>query len=795
MQQPTSGLILSDRFTLDHELGRGGMGTVWLAEDRELGKRVALKILAEDVTAFPDTVNLLREECRKASQLAHPNIVRVFGFHEADNGSFVSMQYIDGSTLGHRVPMPFPDAVKCALALCDAIEHAHRAGIVHRDIKPANVLCDSSGNYYLTDFGVASTAAENARAIRIRGGGSMPSMSPQQLDGAPATVADDIYGLGALIYELLSGVPLFHPEPTPQRIRDERPQALTVDRSGREIPRELSSLVSAMLDKHPARRPAGMAAVRSVLEEIRDDYPAAPISSETVDYGETVIRPRRRSGSGGRAEDGRTDDGSAIAPRRISAEKRGLPPATVFAVLGVLIAIVIGVVVLLPKVIEQRGALISEPDLRQPSEPAGEQDQVADEVVTNPAVVAAQRARADEMLGELLAVEERLMSIGIERWGGDDWLEAGRLAEAGNVAYRERDYGAAVSNHRQALDRMRLLEARAPEAFARALTGGGEALRAHDQDAAIRLFEVALSIQPLQQEAQSGLQRALSLDRVLAFMDKGAEAERIEDWQAAESFYREAMALDADWTDAIEALARVRESMDRIGFETQMAAGFGAVQRQEYERARKAFRAALKIDPGNAAALEALRQVDADLELKKIVALRLAARSAEADERWADAVRSYNEILVVDSGIEAVKIDLQHAQERVRLANDLGAALADADRFYEDKVAQQATAVLTRARTVADPGPQLAGQIEQLETLLRMAATPVRVSFESDNLTDVVIYKVGRLGIFSARTIELKPGVYVAVGTRDGYRDVRSSFRVVADGAMPPIILACEEPI
>jgi tetratricopeptide (TPR) repeat protein len=464
-------------------------------------------------------------------------------------------------------------------------------------------------------------------------------------------------------------------------------------------------------------------------------------------------------------------------------------------VLGVLIAIVIGVVVLLPKVIEQRGALISEPDLRQPSEPAGEQDQVVDEVVTNPAVVAAQRARADEMLGELLAVEERLMSIGIERWGGDDWLEAGRLAEAGNVAYRERDYGAAVSNHRQALDRMRLLEARAPEAFARALKGGGEALRAHDQDAAIRLFEVALSIQPLQQEAQSGLQRALRLDRVLAFMDKGAEAERIEDWQAAESFYREVLALDADWTDAIEALARVRESMDRIGFETQMAAGFGAVQRQEYARARKAFRAALKIDPGNAAALEALRQVDADLELKKIVALRLAARSAEADERWADAVRSYNEILVVDSGIEAVKIDLQHAQERVRLANDLGAALADADRFYEDKIAQQATAVLTRARTVADPGPQLAGQIEQLETLLRMAATPVRVSFESDNLTDVVIYKVGRLGIFSARTIELKPGVYVAVGTRDGYRDVRSSFRVVADGAMPPIILACEEPI
>jgi len=438
---------------------------------------------------------------------------------------------------------------------------------------------------------------------------------------------------------------------------------------------------------------------------------------------------------------------------------------------------------------------MGEPNLRPSPEPAGQESPVEDEGMLNPAVIAAQRARADEMLGELLAAEERLLSIGIERWGGEDWREAGLLAEAGNVAYRKRDYDAAMLNHRQALDRMRLLEARAPEAFSRALREGNEALLAHDQEAAVRLFEVALSIQPLDQDAQHGLQRALRLDRVLEFMDKGTEAERTEDWQAAESFYSRALELDAEWPGAIEARARVREAVNRIGFETQMAAGFSAVQRQDYERARQAFRAALKIDPGNTAALEALRQVDADLELKQIVALRLAARRAEADERWADAIRAYNKILAVDSGIEAVKTDLKQAQGRVRLTNDLGAALDDADRFYEDKVAQQASAVLTRARSIADPGPQLAGQVEQLETLLRLAATPVRVSFDSDNLTDVVIYKVGRLGIFSARTIELKPGVYVAVGTRDGYRDVRRSFRVVADGSMPPIIVACEEPI
>jgi tetratricopeptide (TPR) repeat protein len=794
MQRPTPGQILSDRFTLDHELGRGGSGTVWLAEDRQLGQRVALKILAAEVTDSPAAAALLREECRKASQLTHPNIVRVYEFHEADIGSFVSMQYIEGSTLGRRMPMSFPDVVECALSLCDAIEHAHRSGIVHRDIKPANVLVDSIGNYYLTDFGIASGVSASAPAIRIRGGGSLPSMSPQQLNGDPAAVTDDIYGLGALIHELLSGVPLFYPEPTPQRIRNERPPSLSADQTGREIPRELSSLVFAMLDKDPARRPAGIGAVRSVLEDIRDDFPSVPIDSESGENDETVIRPRRRSGRDGRA-DGLTADGTVIPPRRMPGQKRGLPTFAVLSAFAVLIVIVIGVVFLLPKIVAQRGTLIAEPQSSPPSEPVGQENKIDDERAINPAVLAAQRARADEMLGELLAAEERLLSIGIERWGGEDWREAGLRAEAGHVAYRKRDYDSAMSNHRQALDRMRLLEARAPEVFSRALQEGNEALRTHDQEMAVRLFEIALSIRPLQPEAQLGLQRALGLDRVLEFMDKGAEAERSEDWSSAESLYRQALELDAEWPAAIEALARVREAMNRFGFETQMAAGFSAVQRQDYEQARRAFRSALKIAPDNAVALEALRQVDADLELKKIVALRLAARNAEADERWADAVRAYNEILAVDPGIEAVKVDLKHAQDRVLLANDLDSALDDTDRFYEDKVAQQATVVLMRARSVTGPGPQLAGQIEQLETLLRIAATPVQVDFESDNLTDVVIYKVGRLGIFSARTIELKPGVYVAVGTRDGYRDVRRSFRVVADGAMPPITLACEEPI
>ena len=770
------------------------MGVVWLAEDQQSGERVALKILTVESLASDDAIALLREECRKASQLNHPNIVRVYDIFATADECFLSMQYIDGHTLGHQTLKSFPAVVECALSLCDALEYAHRSGIIHRDIKPANILYDSTGHYYLTDFGIASAVSIDPQAIEIRGGGSLPSMSPQQLDGASASVADDIYALGALLYELLSGAPLFHPQPTPQRVREEQPPALTVDQLGNEIPHVLTTLVSAMLDKHPDRRPAGIAAVRSVLEESQADYPAPQNYRAPDNADESVIRPRHRPGSG---PTGVTQsNGDAAGPlRRIHAEKRG-PSPLVLVTLGVLAAITLAVVFLLPTIIEQRGALVSTPDIRPVPElrvEAGEPN--ADEVIIDPAILVAQRVRADEVLGEVLALQEQLRSIGIERWGGDDWLEAGSLVEAGDAAYRDRDYVAALSSHRQALDRMRLLESRAPEVFARALIDGDEALRARDQNAAIRQFEIALSIKPKQAVAKHGLQRALRLDRVLDFMNMAAEAERIEDWLMAESFYRQALDLDADWRPATEGLSRARAAIDRAGYETQMAVGYSAVQREDFAQARLAFQSALKIRPGDAAAIEALRQIEVDTELQEIVALRLAARAAETDERWPDAVRNYTGILAIDPRIEAISRDLQRARERVQLTADLNREIAAADQFYEDQVAQQAATVLVRAQRISAPGPKLAGQTEQLDKLLQNAAILVTVSFESDNMTDVVIYKVGRLGLFTARTVDLKPGMYVAVGTRDGYRDARRNFRVVADGAMPPIVLTCEEPI
>ena len=165
MQGLVAGLILSDRFELIRQLGVGGMGEIWLADDQQLKEQIAIKILSPTLRDSEGFVDLLRDECRKARGLVHPNIVRVFDFHADDGLFFISMQYVDGETLVSYRGQPFQKIVHCLLMICDALEYAHRTGIVHRDLKTSNVLIDQNGDCYLTDFGIA----DGAHSVRSQG--------------------------------------------------------------------------------------------------------------------------------------------------------------------------------------------------------------------------------------------------------------------------------------------------------------------------------------------------------------------------------------------------------------------------------------------------------------------------------------------------------------------------------------------------------------------------------------------------------------------------------------------------
>jgi tetratricopeptide (TPR) repeat protein len=226
-----------------------------------------------------------------------------------------------------------------------------------------------------------------------------------------------------------------------------------------------------------------------------------------------------------------------------------------------------------------------------------------------------------------------------------------------------------------------------------------------------------------------------------------------------------------------------------------MSRGYGAVAARDFPAAQAAFEAALRMRPGDAPAKSALEQLVADSRIATVTALRDQALALENQEQWPAAVKRYEEALKLDPTGAPLLEGLARSRERADISRSLEQIVANADQLNDDAALTAARAAVQRARAVRDAGPVLTRQIGEAAGLIELAAIPVDVTFESDGVTDVVIYKVGKLGAFASKTLSLKPGSYVAVGTRQGYRDVRRSFRVAGGAPAPVVNLRCEEPI
>ncbi len=309
-----TGQRVFGRYGLRRPLGRGGMGVVWLADDEVLGEPVALKFLPELVAGDPEAVEELKIETRRARRLTHPHIVRIHDFVQEGPAAAVSMEYVEGRTLGQmRLEQPgrvfAPETLGPLVSqLCVALEYAHaEAKVAHRDLKPANVLVTSSGRVKVTDFGIARSLSETHTRLTGRTAGTsgtLPYMSPQQLAGDRPTAADDLYSLGAMLYELLSGrPPFFRGEGAGliAQIRERQPEPLAQRRAEwaaqnewtaplPPIPPAWEETIRCCLAKEAAGRPASAAAVAQRLGLVP---PAAETRGRTAEKPERP-GPRRR---------------------------------------------------------------------------------------------------------------------------------------------------------------------------------------------------------------------------------------------------------------------------------------------------------------------------------------------------------------------------------------------------------------------------------------------------------------------------------------------------------------------
>jgi len=257
----TSNLIdrtFDKRYVIKRRLGSGGMAEVYLAEDQELGRRVALKLLDERHAADEQFVERFRREAQSAAGLSHPNIVSIFDRGYAEGTYYIAMEYLDGRTLKELLvrngPTPIPIAIDYARQILGALAFAHRNGIVHRDIKPHNIVVGPDGRLKVTDFGIArSGASQMTEAGSIVG--TAQYLSPEQARGASVDPRSDLYSLGIVLYEMLTGTVPFTGE-TPVEIAmkhlsqtPEPPSALRKD-----VPHDLDAVVMRALAKDPEQR-------------------------------------------------------------------------------------------------------------------------------------------------------------------------------------------------------------------------------------------------------------------------------------------------------------------------------------------------------------------------------------------------------------------------------------------------------------------------------------------------------------------------------------------------------------
>ena len=257
-------------YRIVRELGRGGMGTVYAAEDTKLGRQVALKVLPPDLAGDPERLERFQREARAVAALNHPNIVVLYSVEESEGTHFLTMELVEGEPLSHQIPaggLPIETLVASGTALAEAMGAAHDRGITHRDLKPANVMVTDEGRIKVLDFGLAKLTelapgdddetqlmpTELTGEGRIVG--TLTHMSPEQAEGKPVDSRTDVFSFGVLLYQMATGQLPFEGDTaasTMAKILETSPEPPSQIRP--ELPADLERIVGRCLEKNPADR-------------------------------------------------------------------------------------------------------------------------------------------------------------------------------------------------------------------------------------------------------------------------------------------------------------------------------------------------------------------------------------------------------------------------------------------------------------------------------------------------------------------------------------------------------------
>ncbi len=412
-----------------------------------------------------------------------------------------------------------------------------------------------------------------------------------------------------------------------------------------------------------------------------------------------------------------------------------------------------------------------------------------------PSQLAVDKQEAENRLADFLQIKKSIDEIGAQDWGGELYTTLDRLNQEADALFINKEYQFAAAKYIEAGEYGRQLFNQADQVFQQLVADGFLALAEDHAEIARDKFAMAVKIRPNDERARRGAQRAENAATVIQLRASGKRHETDGNLALAYADYQEAVRLDPESAKAQEALKRVKGRIAEQQFKQLMSEGLTAYHQQQYQQARQLLLKARKYRPDSKEVQDALIQVDDAMRLARIRSLEKSALLAEKNEDWSKALKLYTDVLKIDGSIKSAVEGKQRSQQRIQLNKRIDFYLQKPDTLASDHYLAKAISLLNTAEQIKPKGPKYQSHLSRFQQLVAEAQVPVKVHIESDNQTEISVYKVGNLGRFDVRELTLRPGIYTVIGARDGFKDVRQELKITSKQQFMRIRIVCSEPI
>ena len=404
---------------------------------------------------------------------------------------------------------------------------------------------------------------------------------------------------------------------------------------------------------------------------------------------------------------------------------------------------------------------------------------------------AAARGLAQQRRNQFLEAYDALGQNGAQQWGGDGYQAVTTMGQLADRLWSEKRYVAAAEQYAAALAEAGRMVTEKDGVLEQTLISAHQALAQGDAAKATELFALAKLMDAENEAALNGLRRAQNYPEVQELIQTGKSHVAQGDLAAGKAAFESALALDPGAQAAREGLKEISLLMAEAQFKALVSEGLRAIERGDLATARSQLVRASQMQPENAAVKDAMARLEQSARVGEIKRLQQNALAAEAKENWEQALAFYLMALELDPNLQFAKKGRISTQDRIRINKRMRFYFENPDALAQDPQLQNAMALLDEAQRLTPRGPALATALAQLEATVAAATTPIKVILTSDGQTQVAVYKIGRLGRFKQHVLDLRPGTYTVVGSRDGYQDVRKQIVIKPKQDSVRIAIAC----